>query len=97
MLSELYKQGIISREKYSSLRGISNSELRDLMLSLGYDGTKYENKAEKGGTSYSFIAPNQIKSATDNIGAFSNEDDNIYHSSVTEERVTIMSNVPSIA
>lgn len=97
MLSELYKQGIISREKYSSLRGISNSELRDLMLSLGYDGTKYENKAEKGGTSYSFIAPNQIKSATDNIGVFSNEDDNIYHSSVTEERVTIMSNVPSIA
>ena len=25
MLSELYKQGIISKEKYSSLRGISNS------------------------------------------------------------------------
>lgn len=97
MLSELYKQGIISREKYSSLRGISNSELRDLMLSLGYDGTKYENKAEKGGTSYSFIAPNQIKSATDNTGAFSNENDNIYHSSVTEERITLMSNIPSIA
>ena len=84
MLSELYKQGIISREKYSSLRGISNSELRNLMLSLGYDGTKYENKAERGGTSYSFITPNQIKSATDNVGSFSNEDDNIYHSSVTE-------------
>lgn len=84
MLSELYKQGIISREKYSSLRGISNSELRNLMLSLGYDGTKYENKAEKGGTSYSFITPNQIKSATDNVGSFSNEDDNIYHSSITE-------------
>lgn len=97
MLSELYKQGIISRDKYSSLRGISNSELRDLMLSLGYDGTKYENKAEKGGTSYSFIAPNQIKSATDNTGAFSNKDDDIYHSSVTEERITLMPNVPSIA
>lgn len=77
MLSELYKQGIISREKYSSLRGISNSELRNLMLSLGYDGTKYENKAEKGGTSYSFITPNQIKSATDNIGAFSTTDNDI--------------------
>lgn len=97
MLSELYKQGIISRDKYSSLRGISNSELRDLMLSLGYDGTKYENKAEKGGTSYSFIAPNQIKSATDNVGTFSNENDDIYHSSVTEERITLMPNVPSIA
>lgn len=77
MLSELYKQGIISREKYSSLRGISNSELRNLMLSLGYDGTKYENKAERGGTSYSFITPNQIKSATDNVGTFSRTDDDI--------------------
>lgn len=77
MLSELYKQGIISREKYSSLRGISNSELRDLMLSLGYDGTKYENKAEKGGTSYSFITPNQIKSATDNVGTFSRTNNDI--------------------
>lgn len=41
--------------------------------------------------------PNQIKSATDNVGAFSNEDNNIYHSSVTEERITLMPNVPSIA
>lgn len=82
MLSELYKQGIISREKYSSLRGISNSELRDLMLSLGYDGTKYENKAEKGGTSYSFITPNQIKSATDNVGTFSRTDDDIRYREV---------------
>ena len=40
---------------------------------------------------------NQIKSATGNIGAFSNEDDNIYHSSVTEERITLMPNVPSVA
>ena len=77
MLSELYKQGIISKEKYSSLRGISNSELRNLMLSLGYDGTKYENKAERGGTSYSFITPNQIKSATDNVGTFSRTNDDI--------------------
>lgn len=82
MLSELYKQGIISREKYSSLRGISNSELRNLMLSLGYDGTKYENKAEKGGTSYSFITPNQIKSATDNVGTFSRTNDDIRYREV---------------
>ena len=82
MLSELYKQGIISREKYSSLRGISNSELRDLMLSLGYDGTKYENKAERGGTSYSFTSPNQIKSATDNIGTFSRTNNDIRYREV---------------
>ena len=40
---------------------------------------------------------NQIKSATDNVGTFSNEDDDVYHSSVTEENITLMSNVPSIA
>lgn len=78
MLSELYKQGIISREKYSSLRGISNSELRKLMLSLGYDGTKYENKAEGGGISYSFISPNQIKSADGENTTFSKTNNNIH-------------------
>ena len=41
--------------------------------------------------------PNQVKSATDNVGAFSKEDNNIYHSSITEERITLMPNVPSIA
>lgn len=78
MLSELYKQGIISRERYSSLRGISNSELRKLMLSLGYDGIKYENKAEGGGISYSFISPNQIKSAGGENKTFSRTNNNIH-------------------
>lgn len=78
MLSELYKQGIISRERYSSLRGISNSELRNLMLSLGYDGIKYENKAEGGGISYSFISPNQIKSAGGENTTLSRTNNNIH-------------------
>lgn len=78
MLSELYRQGIISRARYSSLRGISNSELRKLMLSLGYDGTKYENKAEGGGISYSFISPNQIKLADGENTTFSRTNDNIH-------------------
>lgn len=90
MLSELYKQGIISKEKYSSLRGISNSELRNLMLSLGYDGTKYENKAEKGGISYSFITPNQIKSATDNVGTFSRTDDDIRYREVPNSSFEVL-------
>nr|DAH00189.1 MAG TPA: PolyVal ADP-Ribosyltransferase [Crassvirales sp.] len=46
---------------------------------------------------YVAFNPNQIKSATDNTGAFSNEDDDIRHSSVTEERITLIPNVPSIA
>ena len=48
-------------------------------------------------TDYLVRNPNQIKSATDNIGTFSNEDDDIHHSSVTEERITLMPNVPSVA
>lgn len=73
---ETLSQARARQEEYS------NSELRNLMLSLGYDGTKYENKAEKGGTSYSFITPNQIKSATDNIGTFSRTDDDIRYREV---------------
>ena len=46
---------------------------------------------------FAVFNPNQIKSATGNTGTFSNEDDNIYHSSVTEKRITLMPNVSSIA
>lgn len=58
----------------------------------------YSNKIEGiGEDSYMILNKNQIKSATDNIGTFSNEDDDIYHSSVTEESITLMENVPSIS
>ena len=57
----------------------------------------YSNEIEGvGEDSYMILNSNQIKSATDNTGAFSNEDDDIYHSSVTEENITLMSNIPSI-
>lgn len=82
MLNELYKQGIISRDKYSTLRGLSNSELRKLMQELGYDGTVYKNEVEEGGDSYSFINPNQIKSATDNIGTFDSNNPDIRYRKV---------------
>ena len=71
-----------------------------------FDGwiTKDEHTPEFYGDEYSesivfamTLDSNQVKSATDNVGAFSNEDDDIYHSSVTEERITLMPNVPSIA
>lgn len=48
-------------------------------------------------TQYFAKSSNQIKLATNNVGTFSNEDNNIYHSSITEESITLMSNVPSIA
>lgn len=59
--------------------------------------TDFEDETDTKILEYVAFDPNQIKSATGNIGTFSNEDNNIYHSSVTEERITLMPNVPSIA
>ena len=59
--------------------------------------TDFEDETDTKILEYVAFDPNQLKSATDNTGAFSNEDNNIYHSSVTEERITLMQNVPSIA
>lgn len=77
------------------------SEYIDTLLEFyGKDNSVilYSNNIEGAGEdSYMILNSNQIKSATGNTGAFSNEDDDIYHSSVTEERITLMPNVPSIA
>ena len=62
-----------------------------------YKGDHYETVYKYDTSVYVIFNPNQVKSATDNTGAFSNEDNNIYHSSITEERITLMPNVPSIA
>ena len=65
---------------------------------IGHDNTNTgEELLKSNGLEYVALRSNQIKSATDNIGTFSNEDNNIYHSSVTEESITLMPNVPSIA
>lgn len=50
----------------------SDGAILDTVDKFGYETQYYVKKA------------NQVKSATDNNGNFSNEDDNIYHSSVTE-------------
>lgn len=59
--------------------------------------TDFEDETDTKILEYVAFNPNQVKSATGNVGTFSNEDDDIYHSSVTEERITLMPNVPSIA
>lgn len=50
----------------------SDGAILDTVDKFGYETQYYVKKA------------NQVKSATDNNGDFSNKDDNIYHSSVTE-------------
>lgn len=77
------------------------SEYIDTLLEFyGKDNSVilYSNNIEGAGEdSYMILNSNQIKSATDNVGTFSKEDDDIYHSSITEKRITLMPNVPSIA
>ena len=58
----------------------------------GYDGVIYRNIYDMFlADSYGVFNPNQIKSATDNIGAFSTKDDNIYNSDTIEEYETVAS------
>lgn len=55
----------------------SNAELRVLLETKGYDGVVYVNEAEGFGDSYIAFRPEQIKSATDNTGAFNPNDPDI--------------------
>ena len=57
------------REKYDPM-------MRGLITDAGYDGVVYKNEHEGRGDSYIAFNPSQIKS-TDNVGAFSIEDERI--------------------
>ena len=86
--------------KVSDKEYITREQIIKKAKEQGYDSVLFNNVID-GPTVRQDVRivfnPNQIKSATDNVGAFSNEDDDIYHSSITEERITLMPNVPSIA
>ena len=58
------------------------------MVFTGFDDNKKENQ-----TIYIIHNSNQVKSAIGNNGNFSKDDNNIYHSSVTELKRT--ANIPS--
>lgn len=69
---DLHKQGTSYREvvnKSSEREGSENG-----IVFTGFDDNRKENQ-----TIYIVHNPNQIKSATNNIGTFSRTDDNIYH------------------
>lgn len=50
-----------SKNNGTSLRQEKNNALRDFLISIGYDGIKYENRGETGGTAYIAFSPSQIK------------------------------------
>lgn len=74
----------------------NEDNMQTLLKNKGYDGVIATNEFENNIIEYIAWDSNQIKSATDNNGNFSNEDDNIYHSSVTELANNV-SNVESFA
>lgn len=91
-------------DAFKSLLGIHNYDtyyLRSITALINaidsFDINDYRNYNSVENTLKQDYNIKERKSATDNVGAFSNEDDDIYHSSVTEEHITLMSNVPSIA
>ena len=58
----------------------------------GHDDTNTnENLSKSKGQEYVAIRPNQIKSATNNIGTFSTTNDDIRHSSITEHTTKVAS------
>ena len=74
---------------YQSLNPMTDADFLYEDMHIGEDSFNATNKLE----SDIFIAfnSNNIKSATDNIGAFSTKDDNIYNSDTIEEYETVAS------
>lgn len=105
-LSQLKKDGIITEKQFEKLGWYGNSyaKLRPIRNSLqeaGYDGIVYPNwfEFEAGedyrtefDNSYITLSPNQIKSATDNVGTFSSEEDDIRFRESNENQEIFVSN-----
>ena len=81
----------------------NTDEIAKIAKDRGYDGLIITNVIDKGtevskngeyaevANDYIVFNPNQIKSATDNIGTFSTTDNNVRHSSVTEQPIKVPS------
>lgn len=80
-----YKTGIALK--------LNEDDMQTSLKNKGYDGIIGINEFEHNIVEYVVWDANQVKSADNNNGNFSKDDDNIYHSSVTELKRT--ANVPS--
>ena len=74
--------------------GMTTNEVAEMALNEGNDGAIIYNVLDSGsyaeeyGDDYIVFSPNQIKSATDNTGAFSAESDDIRFRAQTEKRIS---------
>ena len=81
----------------------NTNEIAKIAKDRGYDGLIITNVIDKGtevskngeyaevANDYIVFNPNQVKSAIDNIGTFSTTDNNIRHSSITEQSSKVAS------
>lgn len=72
-------------ELWDELSETSHEEFIDCLKEEGYDGIVLED-TEFGGKSFVLLEPNQIKSATDNVGTFSGDPD-IRYSVVSDKQL----------
>lgn len=77
-------------EEFSSLAGLAeelgyHEEVQNLADEWGVDGFILKRDEEFGGRSYVATSPNQIKSATENNGDFSADNDDIRYSIIGEK------------
>ena len=78
---------LYSEKGYKLADAVQNKNLRELLLSKGYDGIIYTNWYESDSKpSYIAFKPTQVKSATENNGEFSRENPDIRYSLKRERR-----------
>jgi hypothetical protein len=86
LADQMMDMDLISVEKYDSFRDKYSSEpeigaaLVKILQKAGYDGLVYSNEMEGAGNSYVPFEPTQIKSATDNTGAYSKYNPDVRYS-----------------
>lgn len=66
--------------------GVIFKNIRDLGAGMSYDSTIFENDVDKQNV-YIAFNPNQIKSATDNVGTFYTDHDEIYNYEVDNSNI----------
>jgi hypothetical protein len=86
LADQMMDMDLISVEKYDSFRDKYSSEpeigaaLVKILQKAGYDGLVYSNEMEGAGNSYVPFESTQIKSATDNTGAYSKYNPDVRYS-----------------
>ena len=86
-----------SMESYATDETHDGGLILGKLKDLGFSEEEYQELLDKGLNDNSYLAtgnvknPNQLKSATDNVGTFSTTNDDIRYSSITEQPIKVPS------